>query len=176
MPRILTKLILSFLLCAPFAFASTPQTFLSLNSQPGDYVGKGIQASFTPSDGTFVLRAINGVIEFSFYTPDYSQTWDGLFEPPVGKTLVKGIYEYAQRFRYTKPGLSVGGDGRGCNTNTGRFFVSDIAISSGGVVERLAVDFANNIARELRPRSTAPSATTPRRRRSHASQSQRPIC
>jgi hypothetical protein len=140
-PRILTKLILSFLLCAPFAFASTPQTFLSLNSQTGDYVGKGIQATFTPSDGTFVLQAINGVIEFSFYTPDYSQTWDGLFEPPVGKTLVKGIYEYAQGFHYTKPGLSVDGDGRGCNTDTGRFFVSDIAISSGGVVERLAVDF-----------------------------------
>ena len=69
MPRILTKLILSFLLCAPFAYASTPQTFLSLNSQPGDYVGQGIQATFTPSDGTFVLQAINGVIEFSFYTP-----------------------------------------------------------------------------------------------------------
>jgi len=140
-PRVLTKLILSFLLCTPFAFASTPQTFLSLNSQPGDYVGQGIQATFTPSDGTFVLQAINGVIEFSFNTPDYSQTWDGLFEPPVGKTLVKGIYEYAQQFHYTKPGLSVGGDGRGCNTDTGRFFVSDIAISSGGVVERLAVDF-----------------------------------
>ncbi|MGA9508244.1 MAG: Calx-beta domain-containing protein [Candidatus Sulfotelmatobacter sp.] len=141
MPRILSKLLFCFLLSAPFAFASTPQTFLSLNSQPGDYVGQGIQQTFTPSEGTFVFQAVNGVIEFSFYTPDYSQTWDGSFEPPVGQTLVKGIYEYAQRFHYTKPGLSVDGDGRGCNTDTGRFYVSDIAISSGGVLERLAIDF-----------------------------------
>ena len=141
MLRISLRLILPILVLVPFTFGATPQTFLTLNSQPGDFVGQGIQQTFTPSDGTFVLRTINGVIEFFFNTPDYSQTWTAEFEAPVGKTLGKGIYEYAQQFHYTEPGLSVFGDGRGCNTDTGRFYVSDIAISSSGVVERLAVDF-----------------------------------
>lgn len=141
MLRTIPRLILSLFVLLPFAFAATPQTFLSLNSQTGDYVGGGIQQTFTTADGTFTLQTVNGIVEVFFNNASYSQDWTLFFEPAVGRTLTAGMYEYAQRFSYTEPGLSVGGDGRGCNTDTGRFLVSDIAISSTGVVERLAVDF-----------------------------------
>jgi hypothetical protein len=139
--KIISRLILSLLVLLPLTFAATPQTFLYLNSQPGDYVGGGLQQMFTPSDGTFNLVTINGIVQVFFDNASYSQTWTLMFEPTVGRTLTKGMYEYAGRFAYTEPGLSVGGDGRGCNTDNGRFYVSDIAFSSSGVVERLAVDF-----------------------------------
>jgi hypothetical protein len=140
MNRILPRLALIIFALAPVAFAATPQTFLTLNSQPGDYIGQGQQYTFTPSDGTFTFQMINGTIQVFFDGAD-GNSWTLFFEPPVGATLTRGIYEYAQRFNSTLPGLSVGGDGRGCNTDTGRFLVSNVSISANGEVENFAVDF-----------------------------------
>ncbi len=36
--------------------ASAAQTLLYLNSQPGDYIGQGIQQTLTPADGTFSVQ------------------------------------------------------------------------------------------------------------------------
>jgi hypothetical protein len=139
--RTMPRLILSLFVLLPIAFAATPQTFLLLNSQPGDYVGDGIQQTFTPSDGTFSFTAINnGAVQMIFHNADYSQDWVAQFEAPTGLTLRMGIYEYTQGIHTKMPGLAVGGDGRGC-AGTGRFLVSDIAIDSSGVLQRLAVDF-----------------------------------
>jgi hypothetical protein len=41
-----------------FEAAGTPQTFLILNSQPGDYMGQGQYQVFTPSDGTFSAQSV----------------------------------------------------------------------------------------------------------------------
>ena len=128
-----------------FALAATPQTFLTLDSQPGDFVGQGILQTFTPADGTFAVQpTFDGGVEFSFQTPDFSSTWYLYFGPPTGKKLLKGEYEGAQTFAFhspPKPGIDVYGDGRGCNTLTGRFLVSDIALNADGSVARLGIDF-----------------------------------
>jgi Calx-beta domain len=66
------------------------------------------------------------------------------FGPASGLTLTKSEYEGAQRFAFhapPKPGMDVFGDGRGCNTITGRFLVSYISFNGNGTIQSLALDF-----------------------------------
>ena len=58
-----------------FALASTPQTFLTLISQPGDYIGGGTTETFTPADGTFSVSNTSDTVSISFNTPSFSQFW-----------------------------------------------------------------------------------------------------
>ncbi|NDQ56372.1 MAG: hypothetical protein GZ088_04765 [Acidipila sp.] len=145
MTRLRTALIIAALILGPCAMAASAQTFLTLHSQPGDYVGQGMNQTFTPADGIFTAQStFNGGVEFSFRTPTFSQFWSLDFRPPIGQRLVKGEYEGAQRFAFhapPKPGIDVSGDGRGCNIDTGRFLVSDVAFAEDGSVQRLAIDF-----------------------------------
>jgi hypothetical protein len=125
------------------ASGATPQTFLTLISEPGDYIGEGITQTFTPADGTFsVLNSSDGVV-ISFNTPTYSQYWYLNFGSPTTAKFGHGEYDGAQQTEFrspTRPGIDVFGDSRGCST-TGRFLVSDFALNSDGTIARLAIDF-----------------------------------
>jgi hypothetical protein len=125
------------------ALAGTPQTFLILNSQPGDYVGQGQYQVFTPSDGTFSAQSAGrGGVVVSFQSN--TSWWYLYFGPPDADKFVRSEYEGIQRFAFhspSKPGMDVFGDGRGCDTDTGRFLLSDIAIAPDGTIERVAIDF-----------------------------------
>ncbi len=140
--RLSMLLILTFV---PSMALAAAQTVLILNSQPGDWVGAGLQQTFTPADGQFTVTSIaNGGFQLAFNTPDYSHFWHVWIGPPASHKLVGGEYEGTQTFSIhspTHPGLDVFGDGRGCNTDIGRFYVSDIAFNLDGTVARLAVDF-----------------------------------
>jgi hypothetical protein len=145
MSKVRVAIIVVLLSFAPCAIATTAQTFLYLNSQPGDYIGQGIQQTFTPADGPFAVQTYsNGGLQVSFHTPDYSSWWYLDFGPPTGSKFVKAEYEGAQRFAFhspTKPGMDVFGDGRGCNTNLGRFLLSQLTFALDGSVQSLAIDF-----------------------------------
>lgn len=120
------------------------QTFLSLDSQPGDYIGQGTNQTVTPSDGTFIVQNYSNGVQVYFHTADYSTNWNLFFGPPTGQKLVRSEYEGAQRFAFhaaPKPGMDVSGDGRGCNTVTGRFLVSEVLFALNGSLQRLALDF-----------------------------------
>lgn len=126
------------------ASASTPQTFLTLISQPGDYIGQGITQTFTPADGTFSVSNSTDTVSISFHTASYSQFWYLNFGSPTTQRFGHGEYEGAQRTAFrspTKPGIDISGDGRGCNTDTGRFLVTDFALNIDGTISRLAIDF-----------------------------------
>jgi hypothetical protein len=130
-------------LLASNAFAATPQTVLFLNSQPGDYIGAGIQQTFTPANGAFTIQnPSKGVATVSFNGSGHF--WNLSFASPTGTNLVKSEYEGAQRFAFhspTKPGLDVFGDGRGCNIVKGRFLVSQLTFATDGSIAALAIDF-----------------------------------
>lgn len=70
--------------------------------------------------------------------------WDLIFHSQqLGSDLVPGVYEMAQRAPFASPGhpgLEVTGDGRGCNTLTGRFEVHDFELDATGV-KRALVSF-----------------------------------
>jgi len=53
-------------LLSSVAAGATPQTFLTLNSQPGDYIGGGITQTFTPADGTFSVSNSSDAVRGDF--------------------------------------------------------------------------------------------------------------
>lgn len=125
-------------------FASSASTYLYLNSQPGDYIGGGEMLTLTPADGTFSVTNSSSTVSVSFNTADFSQFWTLDFGSPESVKFAKGQYVGAQRTAFrspTLPGIDVYGDGRGCNTDTGQFLVSDFALAEDGTVARLAIDF-----------------------------------
>ena len=70
--------------------------------------------------------------------------WSVDLAAPASATLVPGVYEGATRWPFQAagaPGLSVSGDGRGCNTLTGRFVVLEATYDVNGKVQSFAADF-----------------------------------
>lgn len=123
--------------------AQQPQ--LLLNSQLGDFIGQGRQRSLTSADGTFTIRRNfdNGVSIFFLGTQPGS-FWNLDFAAAGDAELVKGVYEAATRFPFqlsSAAGLSVAGDGAGCNTLTGRFEVLEVTFGPGDEVRSFAADF-----------------------------------
>lgn len=134
------------LLLLPASHAqATLITSLSLQSEPGDFVGGGKTVFLDQSNGDFfAFRTLdNGVsIGFSGFAP--GNFWSLHFVAPMDELLQIGIYEDATRWPFqlpTDPGLSVFGDGRGCNLLTGRFEVSEVAFGPGTTVNSFAATF-----------------------------------
>jgi hypothetical protein len=138
-------LVLVGALLVPAAQLSAQTTRLFLGSQPGDYIGGGIEQTYTEADGAFAARRnfSNGV-SIAFNAPNFSHFWYVDFAAAGAVPLTVGIYEGAVRFPFqasNQPGLSVGGDGRGCNTLTGRFEVLEAVYGATGDVVSFAADF-----------------------------------
>lgn len=116
-------------------------TVLSMYGQPGDYISPG-QLLLTTTDGVFTpSRNFDQGVSMDVNNGDY---WHLDFAAPNNLPLGKGDYEGAQRFPFQAPGvpgLSVYGDGRGCNTLTGRFVISRAAYDLSGNVKHFAADF-----------------------------------
>jgi len=142
--RIVFAVGLTFLLhlFSPRAVAAQT-TSLEFKSQTGDYIGGGIDQTFTPADGTFTASP-NFDTGVSIFFNGGPHWWHLDFAAPQGTALVPGVYENATRWPFnspTGPGLDIGGDGRGCNTLTGRFEVLEIVYGATGEVERFAATF-----------------------------------
>jgi hypothetical protein len=74
---------------------------------------------------------------------DQGLWWDLWFSSnQIGAPLTTQVYENAERAPFASPnhpGIDIGGDGRGCNTISGRFEIHDIAWSS--VLSRFTATF-----------------------------------
>ena len=126
-------LITCLLLAAPTAQAGS--TSLSMRSEPGDFVGAGQEYLYTLADGTFSIHknAGNGV-SITFNTPNFSDFWHLDFAASQGQLLTVGPYTGATRFPFQEPevpGLSVFGNGRGCNMLTGSFEILEVSYGAG---------------------------------------------
>lgn len=126
-----------------FSATSNAATFLYFNSKPGDYIGQGIEQTWTTDDGEFnaIGNVSTNVVSINFNGTSW---WHLDFAGPGGQTLQTGSYENANRYPFqspTLPGLSVYGDGRGCDTLTGRFDILEISYSAAGEIDRFAADF-----------------------------------
>src|SRR5947209_6000170 len=120
--------------CALLLMASASvhagQNILYYFSDPGDYIGQGTEATFTTSDGIFGAAAsFNNGITVNFNTPSFSHWWYLNVAAPDGAILQPGAYERSERWPFQSaghPGLDFSGDGRGCNTSTGRFDILEL--------------------------------------------------
>jgi hypothetical protein len=117
-------------------------TYLYFNSEPGDYIGGGQEQTWTEDDGIFsISRNFDEGVSVDFNGTDW---WYLDFAGPGDVELSVGPYENAERFPFqspTLPGLSVSGNGRGCNTLTGRFDILEVEYDPSGNVVSFAADF-----------------------------------
>ena len=116
-----------FALMVLAATAHAQTTSLSLNSDPGDFIGGGQSIFLTPADGNFSANQnFDSGVSIDFFGTQLGEFWFLDFAAPNGQPLTVGTYTGAMRFPFQnlgQPGLSVSGDGAGCNTLTGSFVV-----------------------------------------------------
>lgn len=122
------------------------ESVLSFISEPGDYIGGGQRQRYTAGDSTFTAALDNDRrhISISVIQGAYTHWWYLQLAAPEGSELVPGTYENATRYPFqdaSVPGLSFYGDGRGCNTLTGKFQVLDAVYSPDNYVERFHAKF-----------------------------------
>ena len=125
--------------------AAAQVTSLSMTSDQGDYIGQGQTYLYTPTDGTFnaSVGINNNNVSFFFNTPTFDHFWSLDFAAPNGAPLTPGTYLNATRHPFqatTVPGLSVSGDGRGCNTLTGSFQVLQAVYGPANTLVAFAYD------------------------------------
>ena len=110
----------------------TSGSFLYLNSEPGSWVGNGLEQVITSTDTTILGILPVGGDTFRADIHSSSHSWNVFVAAPRGVPLAVGSYTGAVRAVARvgdQPGLDVSGDGRGCNTLTGSFDVREIAYS-----------------------------------------------
>lgn len=142
MSVLLRILILGLLLQAGAALAVTGLKFIST---PGDYIGQGQRATYLPPDATLSAWGDTGAVHLSVTTA--TDWWYLDFAAPAGQALARGGYADAARYPFQSPlgaGLSMSGNGRGCNTLKGWFRVLEYERDSGGNVTKLAIDYVQN--------------------------------
>jgi hypothetical protein len=118
---------------------------LSFSGDPGDYItggqsyaystGAGDQLSVSASEDTsHVGVSLNG------YNGDW---WYLDFDAPGSQPLAPGTYDGATRYPFNGagPGLSLDGNGRGCNTLTGTFTVLNAVFGPNGHVQTFDATF-----------------------------------
>jgi DNA-binding beta-propeller fold protein YncE len=105
-------------------------SFLYLDSQPGDWVGRGLQQLFIAPNPSFQAWLAPG--GDTFRADIGGAKWNVVMSAPIGVPLAVGTYTGAVRSSFRpagKPGLDVSGDSHGCNTLTGQFTITEIAHS-----------------------------------------------
>lgn len=120
-----------------------PGTFLFLDSQPGDFIGGGIQQTFTPADSTFSESYDGSLLTVSVF-PFAGGFWFVNLAAPPGQPLVPGTYTGAVRAAFRgpgQPGIDIFGDGRGCNTDTGTFTVNTAVYGPSNYVQTFDATF-----------------------------------
>jgi hypothetical protein len=123
------------------AFAVTrlradPPNRLDVASAPGDYVGAGMQGTFTPARGSLALYALSGDgLQFAFYASG-ELWWTIEAQGPAGRRLRPGRYLGAAHYGDQKPdqaGMTVMGLNRECHGLTGSFEIRRIEYAAGGL-------------------------------------------
>jgi hypothetical protein len=128
----------------PAAFPTPPPTVpasISLRSEPGDFVGQGEAATYSNLENALfqIGRGTSGSVFVRSFGYDGS-VWSVDLAAPGQRLPRAGVYDGAMRHPFEPPGapgLSVAGNGRGCNMLSGRFVVDDARYGPLGLVRRL---------------------------------------
>ena len=125
-------------------------TSLDMISQPGDYIGGSATYHYTPVTGSLGVTshsASDSQITFIYQESNLGHWWFVTFAAPNGATLVPGFYDNAARAAFhppSQPGLEVSGDGRGSNTLTGSFTITQAVYDASGNVLRFDATFVQH--------------------------------
>ena len=126
---------------------ASPTTFFSYQSDPGDSIGRGASQTFTLAEAKFVAwpSDFSPAVNVRVLPPNgLAFFWNLDFDAPSGTRLLPGTYAAATRFPLNPngvPGLSITGNGGGCNTVTGSFVVLEATYGPQGEVLRFHATF-----------------------------------
>lgn len=127
------------------AGAATAQSAsLTMTSDQGDFIGDGRQYSYDTSAGDVFGSSSTGQTVHIDLRAANGDWWFLDFAAPAEQTLEPMTYGSATRYPFQgpdAPGLSVSGNGRGCNTLTGSFSVTEVTFDPFGNLERFAAAF-----------------------------------
>ncbi|HVX64411.1 MAG TPA: Ig-like domain-containing protein [Pirellulales bacterium] len=127
----------------PLVVQGAPVTTLTMVSDPGDYIGQGKTYNFSTTTGSFsvthytIATSYQNMVKFSYQDQNPNEWWYLNFIAPQHALLVPGVYDNAARALFemdSQPGLDVYGDGRGSNTLTGSFTVTQAVYDANGNV------------------------------------------
>jgi hypothetical protein len=113
--------------------ADAEMTAVVLDGEPGDGISNGHTWTFVDPSEIFVMDLTTPA--WLRVTVQSSTFWNIDVRAPDGSTLVPGSYENAERASFASPGhpgLDISGDGRGCNTVSGRFTVHEAVWGADG--------------------------------------------
>ena len=125
---------------SPAAAAEPPLSSVTMFSDRGDYIGQGVSRLFDDRNGAVRVSGNRTEVTVSVEGGTRGDYYSFHLAAPAGTTLARGLYDRAQRTSFRsagRPGIDISGDGRGCNTTSGRFEVRDISFDAAGVVSRL---------------------------------------
>lgn len=147
-------------------------TFFAFRGEAGDVISGGRSVYLTPSDGRFNIDAEPGFASVQVWTREPVTVWQLWLSSPAMTELAVGDYEGSQRWPFQapdQPGLSVSGDGRGCNMSGGRFSVRENVTAIDGTLVHFAADFEQHcefaapaLYGSVRIDSAVPTASPPR--------------
>ena len=111
-------------------------TSVNLSSDAGDQIGAGQSYSYTNADAQITVTS--QVARFIIII-DGDESWKGEFELPDTFTeLQPGTYENLTRYGFhdrAVGGLSWTGEGRGCNTSSGRLIIDSVTFDGTTLTE-----------------------------------------
>lgn len=162
MKKILILVFLLTLTLVSYAKADSEVTFKVITeSDPGEYIGQNQlwNLSNTNNSTITINKADNNLVSFSIKNAsDFYLDVDLASEN--GKTLSPGLYSPASRYPFqgSQNGISISGNGRGCNKISGAFYVHEYVMNNG-ILEKAAIDFiqicepsADNINSNMQPK------------------------
>jgi hypothetical protein len=133
--------VLAALLVPTAAHASpAPETFVTMVSEKGEYIGQGQSRFFHPGNASITVEGDRERLAVRVDGGNLGDYYRMDFAAPEGQQLEVGEYDRAQRTPFrsaTRPGISISGSGRGCNEVTGRFRVNEITADESGAITRL---------------------------------------
>ena len=120
---------------------------IEIVSDPGDYIGQGQSYYYddTNADIRFSRNYDNGItVRIDNLPGEPSDWWTLNIAAPYNAEIQPGVYDGATRFPFQdidEPGLSFSGNGRGCNTLTGKYEVFAVTYDGDGSVTALSATF-----------------------------------
>jgi hypothetical protein len=116
-------------------------TYVYLESEPGDFIGRGASYTYTQTDSILSFDDLNSSLEV---VVDGDEGWHGNFQVMSSVTrLEPGFYGELQRWPFHNPargGITWSGEARGCNRLDGWFVVDSVAYD-GNTLTQLELRF-----------------------------------
>lgn len=119
------------------------RTQLVMDSESGDWIGGGVDRTYTPQNATIAGGGSRRFVWMNVEADD-GDWWSADFEVGDGDIIAAGrTYSNATRYPFNNDGngMSISGSGRGCNTLTGWFAVDEATFDADGGLESLSLRY-----------------------------------